>query len=269
MTTVDRDKSTMMALHELRAIEQRRIAEEAAAERARREAEERQAEARRAREQAERETRERAEREERERIDREQGREQGELQVKAERVARLEVELEELSQRMAELQEGLGPASEPLAVPPAAPASRLWTWGFAAVSWLGALTLIAILWHVAQRPPVVPRFVVPDLDPALFGNPPGAGKAGPIPTAGSTTAPGDRAPGGPTHSIRNASVSGQEGTPRGPHAGRPPVTARNNTRGVTAKPSLEACSHSEDPLACINLDDQPLGAAPRPKPRVR
>jgi hypothetical protein len=272
MSTMDPDRSTMMALHELRAIEQRRIAEEAAAERARREAEARQAEARRAREQAKREARERAEREEHERSERERD----ELQAKAARVARLEGELEELSQRMAELQEGLRPASEPLMVPAAAPPSRRWIWGFAAVSWLGAFTLIGILWHVVQRPPVLPRLVPPiiDLGPAVA--PSGTNKIGTTATVGPTTAPGDRAAGGSTDATKTPPGLRKEGTGRGSRPPRHPIkndplaTGRNNTLGVTTKPSLEACSRSEDPLACTNLDDQPLGFTPRPpKPRAR
>lgn len=260
MTTVDRDKSTMMALHELRAIEQRRIAEEAAVEQARRESEKRQ------REQAEREARERAEQEARER---------DELQAKSERVARLEGELEALSQRMAELQGGFVPASEPLAVPAAAPTSRHWTWGFAAVTWLGAFTLIAILWQVAQRPPVQPRLVSPIIDLGPAAAPSGTNKIGTTATLGTTTAPGARAAGGPTHATKMPSVLGKEGTGHGSRPSRlpskngPPVTSRNNPLGVTTKPSLEACSRSEDPLACTNLDDQALGFTPRPKPKTR
>jgi hypothetical protein len=263
MGTTDRDKSTMMALHELRAIEARRIAAEAEEERARREAEARQAEARRAREQAEREARERDEQEEHERIERERD----ELQAKAERVAHLEGEVEALSRRMAELREGFGPAGDPLLVSATAPTARHWAWGFAAVSWLGAFTLIAILWHVAQRPPVLPHLVPPIIDLTPRGAPPLAGQAGTTTTTGPA-APGGRAGGGPTEPVKAPSAPGSAGTRHGLH--HPPSSpVRDRPPGVTSKASLEDCSRSEDPLACVHLGDETLQPASRSQRKGR
>jgi hypothetical protein len=269
MSTMDRDKSTLMALHELRAIEQQRIAEEAAAEQARREA------ARQEEEQRAREARDRMEREERERMERE--RDHKDRQQKSARVAHLEAELGALARRVDELQQDPRLASEPLMMPAAPPAARHWTWGFAAVSWLGAFTLIAILWHVAQRPPVLPRLAPPVI---VLGPPhesPQTGQMGQMgapPPAGPKTALGGRVEGGSPAPLGPASHPAQEGMPyRGPSQhplgnGKRPASPQTPLVRVVAQPSPD-CFRSDDPLACADVDAQPLGVARRPKPKTR
>ena len=131
---------------------------------------------------------------------------------------------------------------DPLALPPAAQPTQRWTWGFAAVSWLAAFTLIAILWHVAQRPPVLPQLV-----PPVFLQSP---LPAPAPADGAETI-----------------------STVGPKAIRVPVSEKKPhaqlcNRRPPAPPLASKCcgSDSDDPLAGADVDDQPLGIGPLHKP---